>query len=225
MAVAITTAPSSTSWSYGHFLYKLYEPYETVIQDADLLLSFTQEQANDLLVKFLQRYNELEMEMNRSNIKLRPNKMYIHCVDIDYDFPDNYDFLGECRKFIKSSGVIVFQHLNNFNIIKKYLEMFKRELPTAQHPLTADTLWHLNPFNIDMLHVYVLNLYNFRGETPNERRLLAELLNFPIIGKFIFDTDNKWDMDTRIYIDQDCKDEDAREPAALCKYIRKNGAK
>lgn len=224
-------AAFTSSWSYSHFLYKLYQPFRSIIDNADTVMQMTRPQVEELLQKMIVRLNELHGEMQKSRLSLRPNRMYIHCVDIDYDYPQNYNFLVACEKFIESSGIIVFQHLQNFEIVKKYIEMYKG-VTTAQHPLTADTLWHLSPFNIDMMHVYVVNIYNFRGETPNERRMLAELLNFPQVHRMPFDVKNVWDEDSHIFVDcsngggGDGGDEttiDLREPVALCKSIRKNG--
>lgn len=204
-------------------MYRLYEPFSTFVNDDDTILNLTQQQVHESINAIMKHCSELERIMHTKNIKLRPNKIFVHSIDIDYDYPENYNFIKECKNFIMSSGFIVFQHLHNFEIVKKYLEIYKLNLPLARHPLTGDTLWHLSPFLIDMLHVNVINVYNFRGETPNERRLLAELLHFPQIGKFPLDIDNSWDMKSQLFVDK--QEERQREPVALCNNIRKNGRK
>lgn len=212
------------TWSYSHFLYKLYEPFNITLQNVTKILQMKREQTDELLHDILKHFRALQTEMIEANIKLRQNKIYIHCVDIDYKYPDNYNFFAECEKFIKSCGIIVFEHLQNFEVVKKFIEMYKHTLTTVRHPLSGDTLWHLSPFIIDLMHIYVINIYNFRGETPNERRMLAELLGFPQIEKFPHDADNNWHEDTIVFVDNECTKK-VREPVALCKFLKKNGVK
>ncbi|WBR61480.1 hypothetical protein [Drosophila suzukii associated hytrosavirus 1] len=210
----------SSTWSYSYFMYLLRQPFETELNNWYSLIKLSENEVNTLLKRILLHCNKLEEQMKLTNVKLRPNRMFIHCVDINYEYPNDYNFIDECRKFIMSAGIIVFDHLNNFEVIKHFLIMFRQTLSKAQHPLTGDTLWHLNPFTIDMLQAEIFNIYNFRGETPNERRLLAELLNFPPSRRFPLDHENTWDMTTMVYMDPDCDND--REPLALCKYIKKN---
>lgn len=203
-------------------MYQLRRPFESELDNLVYLLSLSAAQVDTLLQRILRHCDQLEEQMKHSNIVLRANRMFIHCVDVDYIFPDNYRFVEECRKFVASSGFIVFDHLYHFELVQKFLEMFKQALAKAQHPLTGDTLWHLNPFTIDMMQAEIFNIYNFRGETPNERRLLAELLNFPPVAQFPLDCHNTWDMESLVFVDSEC--DSAREPLALCRFIRKNDA-
>lgn len=207
------------SWSYSHFLYRLRQPFVDELT-YDKLMALTVDQSNQLISRILNECNNLQRNMRNQSITLRPNKLYIQCFDVDYLFPPDYKFINKCQEFVKSSGFIVFDHLNRFDVIRKYLTYYAGPLSRAQHPVTGDTLWHMNPFMMDMMHAEIQNLYNFRMETPNERRILAELLDFPLVQKFPEDVENLWTDISQIYVVGNCIVE--REPLTLCKFIKKS---
>lgn len=209
------------SWSYSHFMYLLCEPFQSELENVSTLLSKNLNEIEKLVKKIYERCVQLENEMQTNRITFRQNKIFIHYFDVDYVYPEDYNFIRVCKEFIKSRGILVFDHLDNFQIIKKYLELENQTLSKVQHPMTADTIWHLNPFIIDMSQAEIRFIYNFRGETPNERRNLAELMDFPSISKFPVDVTNEWDEKTMTYVDKKC-DKIIREPQALCKFIKKN---
>lgn len=215
-----SVSPSSSSWSYSYFMYKLVTPFEDELVSVERLLLLTDKEIENLLQRILNHCNKLRNEMINENIVLRPNKIYVHCVDVDYSFPYKYNFIEACRNFIRSAGIIVFNHLDNFEIIVKFLSHFRQILSRSQHPMTGDSLWHLNPFIMDMIQTELVHMYNFRGETPNERRMLAELLKFPQVTKFPMDIMNNWDMSSVVFVDKKCTTE--RDPLGLCKFIKKN---
>lgn len=200
-------------------MYLIYEPFKDQL-NAKNIISFDGTHIESLTRQLLTRCEELQQQMLSSSISLRANKLYIQCYDINYIYPPNYNFIEKCKDFIRSTGFIVFNHLDNFEIIRNFLSHNPTQLSRTQHPLTGDTLWHLNPFTIDMLQAEILNVYNFRGETPNERRMMAELLNLPSVTKFPQDTTNSWNNESIIFVNENC--DMPREPLALCKYIRKN---
>lgn len=219
-SLSSSSSPSSSSWSYSHFMYKLVTPFEDELVSVERLLLLTDKEIENLLQRILNHCNRLRNEMINGNIVLRPNKIYVHCVDVDYSFPCKYNFIEACRNFIRSAGIIVFNHLDNFEIIVKFLSHFRQILSRSQHPMTGDSLWHLNPFIMDMIQTELVHMYNFRGETPNERRMLAELLKFPQVTKFPMDITNTWDMSSMVFVDKKCTTE--RDPLGLCKFIKKN---
>lgn len=190
-------------------------PFLDQINDVDFVLNMDKATVNNMLIHMRNCCNQV-------TTPLRPNKIYIHNVDIDYTFPEEFSFIDMCKRYVDSSGIIVFQHLNNFEVVKKFLKWYPQDLGHAQHPITGDSIWHLNPFLIDMMQAEIHSLYNFRGETPNERRLLAELLNFPVVEKIPLDVENAWTENTMVYVDRRTTH---GEPLSLCKFIRRNGPK
>lgn len=209
------------SWSYSYFLYLLQRPFEHELNDINFILSSCYDVISKLLKQLNKQCDLLEKEMYEKQIVFRPNKIYIHCLDIDYDFPDDYNFIDTVRNFINTSGIICFNYLDNFKIVKQFLEWFQQPLCKVYHPLTGDTIWHLNPFLIDLMRVEIANIYNFRGESPNERRQMAEIFNFPAITKFQLDITNNWTMETEIYVDGKCFEYNDKDSKTLSKYITK----
>lgn len=189
--------------SYGDFLRTISAPYTHLLDTADKVLQIDRATMDRLLDEMVERCESL-----RHGVNMMPEKVYFHRLDIDYSYPPQYDVVNECKQYIRSSGIVVFNYLDNFEIVKRYLGWYTRALSRAQYPLTGDTMWHLNPFLIDMMHAEILNVYNMRGETPSERRLMAELLHVPVVGSVVVENSNG---------------RRTGEPLALCKFIRRNG--
>lgn len=210
----------SSSWSYSHFMYLLHRPFYDDLNDFEKLLITSNEDIELLLKDIRNECIRLAKEMHIKKIKFRQNKMFVHCIDVDYIYPDNYNFIENCLHFIDSAGIIAFHHLNKYDLIKKLRGHFQNKLSMCKHPLTADTIWHLNPFLMDFMRVNIINVYNFRGETPTDRRSLAELMNFPTITKFPVDEHNVWDIDMPTFVDISCE-KTIRDPLSLCNFIRK----
>lgn len=200
-------------------MYMLYQPFEIQLAVENVKTMTELHHIDSLTQQIRENFDQLYQQMMNRNINLRPNKIYVQCFDIDYTFPVNYDFIKQCMKFIDSTGFIVFNHLNNFTIVEKFIGHKWQELSKVQHPLTGDTLWHLNPFFIDMFQGKITDIYNLRGESPNERRLLAELMNYPNVGKFPLDVTNSWNNQSRIFVNNDCTIT-SHEPLGLCKHIK-----
>lgn len=203
-------------------MYQLRLPFDQVLNDVSAILALSDEQLDNLIEDMTTHCEMLKGRLRDNRIELRPNKLHIHCIDVDYIFPPNYRFVDECCNFVRCGGMIVFDHLENFEIIRRLLERPKQNLSMCSHPITGDTLWHLNPFVIDLMQAEISNVYNFRGETPNERRLLADLLRLPQVGRFPVDITNIWDMTTLVYVDSGC--DMSRDPLALCRYIKRGTA-
>lgn len=212
---------TNKTWSYSHFMYRLINPFKDELENVEGLLAKTYEEAEILIKNILDNLSALEESMTTNKIKLRPSKIFVHCIDIEYTFPEKYNFIEACRNFVQSSGIIVFDHLDKFEVIKKYLNFYKTALSQTQHPITGDTMWHLNPYTIDIFEPRIWDAYNFRDETPSERRLLAEFLDLPLIRKFPLDENNIWTQETEIYVDVKCREESTRAPLNICKYLHK----
>lgn len=211
---------AAETWSYSHFMFLLYEPFNAELENVDLLISFTDEEVTKLIARIYNHLEFLVKKMNNESIAFRENKIYIYCFDIEYDYPDDYKFVDACRNFVRSCGIIIFNHLDNYEVIKKYLYQYKRQICNARHPLTGDTIWHLSPFIIDILEASLDYLFNFRKETPYDRRYQVEIFNFPILKRFPLDKLNEWNLDTKIFVEK-CEQKEIRDPLSMCRIIKK----
>lgn len=211
------------TWSYSHFLHRLYEPFDKELDNVDNLLENydTADKMNSLLDRIMEKCLQLEAQMSNEKITLRPNKMFIHSFDVVYEYPDDHNFMGMCHEYIKSSAVVVFQHLCNFKLIKLCLGIYDQKLSTAQHPLTGDTMWHLSPHIMDMVDASINNLYNFRDETPNQRHMMSTMFNLHPVVKFQHDIDNTWNIDTRIYVDKKLPPP-PKDPMTMSRIIKRH---
>lgn len=294
------------SWSYSHFMYRLRLPFENELSDLMRLKEMDRAATDVLLARIHKHCDELEQEMRTNEIHFRPDKIFVHSTDVDYEYPvksysksknlipmmlslktlaapspgndddgddvttttttsaigsavldlpiapstylppsacgleatfpkfkfkfepqkriqttvmATYDFIGACRKYIMSSGIIAFDYLYDYEVINKYLTLYNTSLPTVQHPITGDTVWHLQPFLIDLMSAKIHNLYNFRDESPKQRRRMATQLDFPPPRKFPVDQHNVWTEWSMNFVDR--RSDRVREPLALCRYIKK----
>lgn len=201
------------TWSYSHCLYQLRKPFEHKLADANYLLTLSPSQIEEFLSDMLATCNTIEQDLRDQSIGLRPNYVFVQRFDLPYEYPNvqresqcptgetagynEYPLFEKYRQYIRSSAVIVFEHLENFELIKRYLDLYKRPLSLVTHPLTGDTLWHLNPYMIEMMHARITNLLNYRGESPHDRLLQADIFDFPIVGTFPLDVDNSWNSQHR----------------------------
>lgn len=216
----------TNSWSYSHFMYLIYKDFQHIIDNINYVLEASPSEIENLLYKINAKLESLERQIQTENIILRPNKIYIHDVDVEYNFPDNYNFIEKCKTFISSSGIIVFNYLGNFPVISRYLEIYGNTLSYVKHPITADTIWHLNPFIMDMycLKSFDKVIYNFRRETVEDRRFMAITFDFPPVYIFPLDEHNTWNMDSEIYLEDYATEEVKKtfnSPLSRAKYITK----
>lgn len=209
-----------TTWSYSHFMYLLRKPFECELSNCEKILNLTDAEIEKFINQMLTKCIELEYEMFEKKLSLRQNKIYIRSTDVDYSYPENYDFIKACKQFIKTYGIIVFDHLENFDIIKKFLSLKGGCLSNSRNPFTGDTIWHTNPFIIEMTGAELTDIYNFRGETPNDRHFMSLLFNLPQVGTCPLDVHNLWDENTYIYVEKSC-DIPSRDPLSLSKFIKK----
>lgn len=222
----MTTTPpltpvAVTSWSYSHFMYLLRQPFEGEWSDCTKLVDMPEPDLEQLIVRLLARCDELENKMLSENLSLRQNKIYTRSTDVSYSYPENYDFIGACRQFIKTYGIIVFDHLDKFEVIRSFLLRGSQVLAKSFDPFTRDTIWHLNPFITEFAEADVRNMYNFRGESPDDRHAMSLLFNLPQIGSCPLDVHNLWDESSFIYADKSC-DIPPRDPLSLSKFIKKS---
>ena len=209
-----------TTWSYSHFMYLLRKPFEHELKNCEKLLNLNEDEIREFINQIMSKCNELEYQMLEQNLSLRQNKIYIRSTDVDYSYPENYNFIEACKQFIQNFGIIVFDHLDNFDIINKFLSLNDGVLAKCVNPFTGDTIWHTNPFIIEMTGAELFNMFNFRGETPNDRHFMSMLFNFPQVGTCLLDIHNLWDENTYIYAEKSC-DIPPRDPLSLSKIIRK----
>lgn len=324
MATASVVEPASASssvikvksWSYSHFMYLLRLPFEDELCDLPSLRLMDRTETDRLLAKILVRCNELEKEMREKEIYFRPDKIFVHKTDVDYEYPSKtyskgeliplfiavdsinvappppqpsssstssensldtstvlddametmtiaadddddddieipvsdcdlravfpefkftpeipfkamrkmtikstYDYIGACRNYITGGGMIAFDYLYDYGVITRYLDMYSEELPTLQHPITGDTVWHVQPFLVKLLGAEIHNLYNFRAETPKTCMLRAYKINYPPPRKFPTDKYNVWHNKSMNFVDRPC--DLIRDPLALCTRIEK----
>lgn len=216
--------------SYSNFLFRVRQPFLDQFTKENILkivnydenkLTQPVEPITDALSQFLQKLIDRFMELKQEiGVNLIPNKINVHCYDINYEWPDDYDFYKLTEKFIRNGGMLVFAHLDNYELIKIYLSIFQHNLSELQYPITGDTIWHLNPFLIDMLDARIYNLVNFRNESPNDLRTIYEIYNLPTIKQFPDDVNNQWiDGRDNIFANEElyCKS----NPVTNCRYLKR----
>lgn len=90
------------------------------------------------------------------------------------EFPIEYDPHFAIELFFNSKGIELWENAKNYTYIERWLKQCEYTL--LQHPVTGDTIFHINPNIIQIfnLNVALNNVQNFSG-VPVKYNALKEI--------------------------------------------------
>lgn len=83
---------------------------------------------------------DLALENYKRNNKINLEKYSV--VDLD-DYPRGYDPFFAIELFLNNNGPELWENVNNITYVNEWLKNHPYHL--LQHPVTGDTIYHMNP--------------------------------------------------------------------------------